>query len=290
MSKTTYLIYLLLLCFCKFTYAQCNLNDWTALHQLYENTDGDNWLIKTNWNVVSGAAAPQNCDLSTLYGITLNSNNRVSVIELSENNLTGQIPATIANLLELNELLLNENNLNGSIPATIAALENLTVLELENNSLVGALPAEIGSLINLEVLVLNDNQLTGTIPASYGNLSGLTDLFLYGNQLSGCFDENLSALCGQFYYYDDISDGNNFDALWTNFCNTSEGQCSNCVPDLILTDNTSNAQTYQAGESITSTASLSAAVTYQAGLFILLDEGFCSAAAHDFNIDIEGCN
>lgn len=258
----------------QFSWSQCHPNDWIALNKLYEQTDGDNWTIKTNWTIVGGLTPPSNCNLSLLEGITLNENNRVSGIELPENNLVGTIPTEIGQLLELDEMQLTDNNLSGTLSAEIGLLQNLATLELDNNNFSGVLPAEIGSLPNLEVLSLSNNNFNGTIPAEYGNLSALSDLFLSNNQLSGCFDEGLSALCEQFYYYDniDITTGNNFDATWTDFCVSSEGQCSNCIETIVLNE------------------TIGANVAYRAGSFILLDINFCVSATFDFDALIIECN
>jgi len=289
MPKKNCLIFLIIL-FCKFSIAQCDLNDWSALKAFYQATNGNNWTDNSNWNIVNGTMHPQNCHLNDMAGIILNENNRVSGIELPDNNLSGNIPPEIAQLSKLDEVVLSDNNLNGIIPPEIGQLKNLVVLELGNNDLSGMLPPEIGTLSDLESLILNDNNLSGTIPPEYGNLGSLSDLYLSSNQLSGCFDENLSTICEQLYYYDNITEGNNLDAAWTNFCDTSAGQCSSCIVDLTLSANTNSDQTYQASQSITSTATINARVTYNAGSFILLDTSFCALAIYDFDVNIEGCN
>lgn len=290
MPRKSCLICLLAMLYCEFTMSQCDPNDWAALKILYLSTDGNNWVENSNWDIVNGMTPPQNCNLSIMTGIILNENGRVSGIELPDNNLNGNLPPEIAQLSKLDEMVLNGNNLNGIIPPEIGQLKNLVVLELENNNLSGVLPSTIGSLTDLESLILNDNDLSGIIPPEYGNLGSLSDLYLSGNQLSGCFDENLSTICEQLYYYDNITDGNNFDAIWTDFCNTSAGQCTSCVEDLILSANTNSDQIYQASQSISSTATISAQVIYNAGDFILLDTSFCVLAIYDFNANIEGCN
>lgn len=289
MSKIFYLTAFIAIFNCQLSMSQCHPNDWIALNQLYEQTDGDNWTIKTNWTIVGGEIPPSNCNLSLLEGITLNESNRVSGIELSDNNLVGTIPTEIGLLLELDEMQLTDNSLSGNLPAEIGLLQNLATLELENNNLSGVLPPEIGNLIKLEFLSLNNNNLTGAIPSEFGNLIVLSDLLLNNNQLSGCFDEDLSALC-DYYNNIDVTTGNNFDATWANFCSLSEGQCSNCVDALTLSSGSNSNQTYQAGQSITSTETIGANITYRAGSFIWLDDNFCASAAFDFSVLINECN
>jgi len=48
---------------------------------------------------------------------------------------------------------------------------------------------------------------------------------LENNQLSGCYNENLRSLCNRINSNDFISDNNNFDASWEDFCGTGAGTC-----------------------------------------------------------------
>ena len=88
-------------------------------------------------------------------------------------------------------LYLSSNQLTGEIPAELGSLTNVEVLALHNNRLTGEIPAELGNLTNLERLFLTGNQLTGEIPAELGNLTNLERLFLSGNQLVGCIPSGL---------------------------------------------------------------------------------------------------
>jgi len=78
------------------------------------------------------------------------------------------------------------------------------------------------------------------------------------NQLSGCHDSNLMKLCSQLYVGGDslISDGNNFDANWEDFCNTGAGSC---LPSCSETDSLALIALYNAtdGANWTNTWNLS---------------------------------
>ena len=168
--------------------------DAATLVAFYNATDSPNWSDNTNWltdapisdwsgvtasNIVNGGTVGE-CVVRRLY--------------ISFDQLSGEIPAELANLAHLEYLNLNGNELSGTIPAELANLSNLTSLNLYGNQLSGTIPAELANLSNLEDLDLSDNQLSGEIPAELGNLPNLRLLFLQGNQLSGEIPAELANL------------------------------------------------------------------------------------------------
>jgi len=166
--------------------AQCNTNDFAALRAMYFAMDGDNWSDTTGWSVVrNNQTPPGSCDLSTLTGITVNNNDRVSMINLQEGADLGHIPSEIGDFEELTHLTLSARNLSGNIPPEIGNLSNLQVLDLSNNELSGSIPAEIGNLDQLTSLSLRINNLSGVLPSEIGNLIMLTNLQLSANLLTG---------------------------------------------------------------------------------------------------------
>ena len=169
-----------------------------ALVALYHATDGDNWRDNTNW--LSDAL------LSEWHGVTTDAYGNVKKLDLNQlrgeiptdlsnivglkvlalsGNLSGEIPAELGNLSNLEALILSGNELSGEIPSELGNLSNLEALILSGNELSGEIPSELGNLPNLEYLSLYDNQLTGQIPAELGNLSNLQTLYIGDNQLTG---------------------------------------------------------------------------------------------------------
>jgi len=219
----------------------CRVLDSLTLRKLYQTFNGTSWI--TQWNL--------NQPIDTWYGVSLNTNQCVSGLNLSSNNLSGLIPTDIGelislktinlsnnqlsdsipsqfyNLLKLEAINLSSNQLNGFIKNEITQLTSLKSLILNNNQFIGTIPIHISRLSNLSTLRLNNNSLSGPVPAGLGNLPKLTDLRLQNNSLSGCYEPNLNSLCSQFSN-SFISTGNNFGSSWNSFCSNNENVCSNC--------------------------------------------------------------
>ncbi|XP_066334829.1 receptor-like protein EIX2 [Miscanthus floridulus] len=86
-------------------------------------------------------------------------------IDLSSNDLTGEIPEEIVVLDELVNLNLSRNHLTGVIPKKIGEMQSLQSLDLSRNMLSGEIPATVSNLTFLSYLELSYNDLTGRIPS-----------------------------------------------------------------------------------------------------------------------------
>jgi leucine-rich repeat protein SHOC2 len=102
-------------------------------------------------------------------------------VNRSGQNLT-KMPSDILGMTNVQYLDLSNNRLTGAIPAEIRHLSKLEVLDLSDNAMTG-LPAELGQLSRLRILRVSNNQLTG-IPHELGNLQNLEVLDLSGNDIS----------------------------------------------------------------------------------------------------------
>ncbi|KAK6228329.1 hypothetical protein SCA6_000669 [Theobroma cacao] len=80
---------------------------------------------------------------------------------------------------------LSDNNLSGDIPEEVTSLKGLISLNLSNNLLVGRIPDNIGSMRLLECVDLSKNNLSGRIPSSMTELNFLSYLNLSNNKLTG---------------------------------------------------------------------------------------------------------
>ncbi|XP_027098106.2 receptor-like protein EIX2 [Coffea arabica] len=111
----------------------------------------------------------------------------VNSVSLSANNLVGEIPDEIMELVQLQVLNLSQNHLTGRIPKKIGNLKQLETLDLSMNELFGAIPESLSDLYSLNSLNLSHNKLSGPIPSG-NQLQTLTDPSIY---------EGNSGLCGK---------------------------------------------------------------------------------------------
>ncbi|PIY08081.1 MAG: hypothetical protein COZ18_14150 [Flexibacter sp. CG_4_10_14_3_um_filter_32_15] len=148
--------------------------DSLALVQIFEETGGSNWTRP--WNL--------NDPVATWEGVTLRGG-KVRELDLSRRNLVGALPDVFdANLFtELRYLSFFDNQLTGQIPATIGQLATLTYLDLDKNLFEGAVPASFGGLTNLQALWLSRNNLDN-LPDEIGNLESLQNLYINDNKFT----------------------------------------------------------------------------------------------------------
>jgi Leucine-rich repeat (LRR) protein len=104
----------------------------------------------------------------------------VTSMDLSSNNLIGEIPEELTNLYGLLLLNLSNNQLHGKIPEKIDAMKLLESLDVSMNQLIGVIPQGMASLTFLSHLNLSYNNFTGRIPSGT-QLQSFTGLSFIGN-------------------------------------------------------------------------------------------------------------
>lgn len=154
---------IILLCFSNLLVAQCEHPDYDALMKIFEDYNGENWTDNNGWKEGFTGSTCDPCDFNEepWFGLSC-AGNRVFLIDLSYNNLEGQ-------LTELGEL------------------EFLRTLNLSGNSITGPI-VDFENLPELRTLRLSENQLEGTIP-NFSNIPELTSFYAYNNSLSGMIPE-----------------------------------------------------------------------------------------------------
>ncbi|XP_063940622.1 leucine-rich repeat receptor-like serine/threonine-protein kinase SKM1 isoform X5 [Daucus carota subsp. sativus] len=106
-------------------------------------------------------------------------------IDLSMNNISGEIPKELMDLHGLLNLNLAGNHLSGKIPNEIGKMENLIFLDLSRNELHGPIPHSLSYLNFLSQMNLSFNDLSGRIPSGY-QLQTLDDPSIYAGNKQLC--------------------------------------------------------------------------------------------------------
>ncbi|MED6144929.1 hypothetical protein PIB30_020051 [Stylosanthes scabra] len=119
----------------------------------------------------------------------------LGILDLSNNQLKGELPDCWNNLNSLEFLDLSNNRLEGKIPFSVGALTNMEALILRNNNLTGKLPSSLKNCSQLAWLDLGQNEFHGPIPLWIGeSLKQLVVLSLRFNHFNGSLPSNLCLL------------------------------------------------------------------------------------------------
>ncbi|GKV30624.1 hypothetical protein SLEP1_g39418 [Rubroshorea leprosula] len=156
-------------------------------------------LIDLSSNQVSGILPNLSRNISSNYyalGIDLSGNRlegplpsfpaKTTHINLSKNRFNGSISSLCAMTgMSLDFLDLSSNQLSGELPDCMMHWSSLQILNLADNNFFGNFPSFVGSLSLIETFDLQNNNLSGKIPRSLRNCSKLQFLGLSNNRLSG---------------------------------------------------------------------------------------------------------
>ncbi|KAM0933359.1 putative protein kinase RLK-Pelle-LRR-XII-1 family [Dioscorea sansibarensis] len=123
-----------------------------------------------------------------------NLSTQLKTLQIQRNQLSGNIPDGIGNLVGLTGLALHDNRLSGPIPASIGKLAKLQYLGMFRNRLTGTIPSTIGNLTKLNYIGLANNLLEGHIPLSLANLQQLITFDLSNNRLNGTIPKEIVSM------------------------------------------------------------------------------------------------
>ncbi|GMN52789.1 hypothetical protein TIFTF001_021935 [Ficus carica] len=117
----------------------------------------------------------------------------LSFLDISFNQLSGDIPDCWSPFKELKVLSLANNKLSGEIPISIGSITEIETLHLGNNSLTKELTSSMKNCTNLMALGVEENRLEGPIPTWIGeSLTELIVLSLRSNHFSGSIPSQFS--------------------------------------------------------------------------------------------------
>ena len=159
-----------------------------TLMYLYEQCNGKHWYNSTNWCTDE--------PVRSWYGVGLSVEGYVFELDLSDNNLSGEFPDSVAMFSRIESLNLNNNRLRGELPNhALCRMQSLELLSVENNRLNGEVSFYmLSNLPKLSDLWLGRNKFSGTIGDDIGNMNSLVNLCMYGNRISGSIPESICRL------------------------------------------------------------------------------------------------
>ena len=150
-----------------------------VLDAIYQQAHGAQWRSNSGWEGAVGTEC-------LWQGITCDSTGtHVVGIALSENGLTGSIPA-LSGLAGLTSFSVARNDLSGSIPA-LNGLADLRYFDASGNQLSGPIPP-LSGLAHLSEFLVSANHLSGNIPALNG-LANLSQFYVNHNRLTGAIPD-----------------------------------------------------------------------------------------------------
>ncbi|KAJ3153749.1 hypothetical protein HDU86_005082 [Geranomyces michiganensis] len=172
----------------------CKNDDLVKLFALYDNCIYTDWAA-AKWNrsldinmcelppskawagVICSSNRVRELDLSGVqldcHGKGLPSTTALrytDMINLSDSQITGPIPAEFWRGYYLNQVILRNAQLSGMIGEGIGSAPSLNLLDLSHNNLTGPVPIALSRLLLLNEVDLSHNQLSGYIPEELGNL------------------------------------------------------------------------------------------------------------------------
>ncbi|XP_071733445.1 putative receptor-like protein 8 [Rutidosis leptorrhynchoides] len=127
---------------------------YTEIHgqnEIYERQDEVEFLTKSRHDSYKG-------------GIL----DHMSGLDLSCNNLTGEIPQELGMLVDVHAVNLSHNQLTGPIPRSFSNLANIESLDISSNHLSGNVPLELIRLNYLSNFIVANNNLSGSLPQMKG--------------------------------------------------------------------------------------------------------------------------
>ncbi|XP_065865491.1 receptor-like protein 7 [Euphorbia lathyris] len=184
---------------------------WTNLHVL--NLTSNNlqgslpipplsiFIYLVSNNKLSGQLSPMICNLPYLLTLDVSNNNlsgnlprcfgdlinSASVLNLQNNSLSGKIPDRYTSGCTLKMIDFGRNELEGKIPRSLSNCTELDTLSLGNNKINDIFPSWLGVLANLKVLILRSNKLRGVIgkPEANSEFPSLQVIDLSDNNFTG---------------------------------------------------------------------------------------------------------
>ncbi|MEM7536943.1 MAG: clostripain-related cysteine peptidase [Chloroflexota bacterium] len=129
---------------------EMSVTECEALVALYSSTDGDNWTNNTDWL--------QTTTPCSWHGVACN-DNHVTELRLSNNQLSGAIPAELGDLTKLIMIQVDQNDLSGPLPQTVIRLNILNQFYFDNTDLCEPVNIEVQNWLSSINDLVRTNEL-----------------------------------------------------------------------------------------------------------------------------------
>lgn len=158
--------------------------------------------------------------------------------DVSQNRLTGPFPDGICGAKGLTELSLHTNLLNGSVLESIHECFNLEKFQIQNNDFSGDFPSGLWSLPKIKVVRAENNRFSGDIPDSVSKATQLEQVQIDNNSFTGKIPQGLGLVKSLYRFSGSL---NKFHGeIPPNFCdspvmsilNLSHNALSGKIPEL----------------------------------------------------------
>ncbi|KAK9268730.1 hypothetical protein L1049_000491 [Liquidambar formosana] len=152
------------------------------------------WLLQNNSRLTE--LYVRNCSFVRSFELPSHPNSNLSSLDVSDNNVQGEIPTNISLIFpNLRSLNMSRNAFQGNIPSSFGELKSLESLDLSNNQLSGGIPEHLAmGCSSLSFFKLSNNSLHGNIFPIFLYMTSLRHLYLDGNKFEGMIPDISSAI------------------------------------------------------------------------------------------------
>lgn len=119
--------------------------------------------------------------MSTVPDWLWNFSSSITILDLSNNSITGPLPSSLVQMKMLRMFNVRSNELVGRIPNLPASIE---VLDLSLNFLSGSLPESLGA-VGIYSMIFSYNNLSGIVPSYLCSMPMMEVISLKYNYFSG---------------------------------------------------------------------------------------------------------
>ncbi|CAI9767745.1 unnamed protein product [Fraxinus pennsylvanica] len=126
---------------------------------------------------------------------SFSSSQTLQELQLGKNMLEGPIPCGLTKIQHFSSVLnLSMNKLSGEIPKCLSNLDKLEILDISSNGFSGEIPSEVNNMVSLSFVNISFNLLSGKIPGSWekildshpGSSLGNPELCLISTESTNC--------------------------------------------------------------------------------------------------------